>query len=146
MTHGFLDIAAALFIFIGALLTLSSAIGLVRFRDTLSRMHPAAKPQVLGLVFVLTGAVIRIWPHMDVGMLVITAMVAVSTAPVIANRIGNAAYRESVADGTITHEAPAVEGPPVKDPGPGSPYPDSPDPDSPDSASPGPEGPSPGDG
>ena len=106
---GVIDMVAVLFVFAGALLTLFSAIGLVRFRDTLSRMHPAAKPQVLGLVFVLFGASLRIVPHMDLGMLVLTAAVAVCTAPVIANRVGNTAYRESVEDGTITHEAPPVE-------------------------------------
>lgn len=110
MNDSFLEIVSALFVFAGSLLTLFSAIGLVRFRDTLSRMHPAAKPQVLGLVLVLSGAILRILPHMDVGILVLTAIVAVCTAPVIANRVGNIAYRESVKDGTITHESPAPEG------------------------------------
>ncbi|HJC29764.1 MAG TPA: monovalent cation/H(+) antiporter subunit G [Candidatus Dietzia intestinipullorum] len=109
MTDDILEIISALFVFAGALLTLGSAIGLVRFRDTLSRMHPAAKPQVLGLVLVLFGAIVRIFPHIDVGMLVLTAIVAVCTAPVIANRVGNLAYRESVEDGTVTHEAPPAE-------------------------------------
>ena len=59
MTDDILEIISALFVFAGALLTLGSAIGLVRFRDTLSRMHPAAKPQVLGLVLVLFGAIVR---------------------------------------------------------------------------------------
>ena len=109
MTDNLVEIVSALFVLAGALLTLASAIGLVRFRDTLSRMHPAAKPQVLGLVLILFGAGVRIYPDVDLGMLVLTAMVAVSTAPVIANRMGNLAYRESVEDGTITHEAPVLE-------------------------------------
>lgn len=104
-----LEIISALFVLAGALLTLASAIGLLRFRDTLSRMHPAAKPQVLGLVLILFGAGIRVFPNIDVGMLVLAAVVAVCTAPVIANRVGNVAYRESVEDGTITHEAPVLE-------------------------------------
>lgn len=112
MNDGVLEIISALFVLAGALLTMASAIGLVRFRDTLSRMHPAAKPQVLGLVLVLLGAGIRIYPDIDLGMLVLAAIVAVCTAPVIANRVGNLAYRESVEDGTITHEAPpALETP-----------------------------------
>ena len=109
MNDDLLEIISALFVLAGALLTLASAIGLARFRDTLSRMHPAAKPQVLGLVLVLFGAGIRIYPNTDLGMLVLAAIVAVSTAPVIANRVGNVAYRESVEDGTITHEAPVLE-------------------------------------
>lgn len=111
MTDNLIEIISALFVFAGSLLTLASAIGLVRFRDTLSRMHPAAKPQVLGLVLVLCGAILRIVPHTDAGMLVLAAIVAVCTAPVIANRVGNIAYRESVKDGTITHESPAPEVP-----------------------------------
>ncbi|MCT2138236.1 cation:proton antiporter [Dietzia cinnamea] len=109
MSDDLIEIIAALFVLAGALLTLCSAIGLVRFRDTLSRMHPAAKPQVLGLVLVLIGAGIRIFPGIDLGMLILTAIVAVCAAPVIANRVGNLAYRESVEDGTITHEAPVLE-------------------------------------
>ena len=109
MTDELTELIAALFVFAGALLTLCSAVGLVRFRETLDRMHPAAKPQVLGLVLVLFGACIRVFPNIDLGMLVLTAVVAVCTAPVIANRVGNIAYRESVEDGTITHEAPALE-------------------------------------
>lgn len=102
------EIISALFVLAGSLLTLASAIGLLRFRDTLSRMHPAAKPQVLGLVLILFGAGIRVFPNIDIGMLVLAAIVAVCTAPVIANRVGNVAYRESVEDGTITHEAPVL--------------------------------------
>ena len=102
MTDNPREIIAALFVLAGALMTLASAIGLLRFRDTLSRMHPAAKPQVLGLVLILIGAAIRI-------VLVLAAIVGVCTAPVIANRVGNVAYRESVEDGTITHEAPSLE-------------------------------------
>ena len=109
MTNDLVEIISALFVLAGALLTLASAIGLVRFRDTLNRMHPAAKPQVLGLVLILLGAGIRIFPDIDLGMLVLAAIVAVCTAPVIANRVGNLAYRESVEDGTITHEAPVLE-------------------------------------
>ncbi|EFV92725.1 Na+/H+ antiporter subunit G [Dietzia sp. E1] len=109
MSDDFVEIISALFVLAGALLTLCSAIGLARFRDTLSRMHPAAKPQVLGLVLILIGAGIRVFPNIDLGMLVLAGIVAVCAAPVIANRVGNLAYRESVQDGTITHEAPVLE-------------------------------------
>ncbi|MGK2855553.1 MAG: cation:proton antiporter, partial [Microbacteriaceae bacterium] len=37
----------------GSALALTAAIGVVRFPDTLSRMHAASKPQVLGLLLVL---------------------------------------------------------------------------------------------
>ena len=109
MTDDPREIISALFVLAGSLLTLASSIGDLRFRDTLSRMHPSAKPQVLGLLLILIGAAIRVFPGIDVGMLLLVALVAVCTSPVIANRVGNLAYRESVEDGTITHEAPVLE-------------------------------------
>ena len=47
-----LDLAAVILILIGALLCLTAAIGLLRFRDVPTRLHAATKPQVLGLVLV----------------------------------------------------------------------------------------------
>ena len=72
----------------GSALALTAAIGVVRFPDTLSRMHAATKPQVLGLLLVLAGAAIRLRGHVDVGMLILTGLFTVITAPVIANRVG----------------------------------------------------------
>ena len=39
----------------GALLTLLAAIGVVRFRDVLERMHAVTKASTVGLLFVLVG-------------------------------------------------------------------------------------------
>ena len=50
-----LDIAAGVLVLGGSALALTAAIGVVRFPDTLSRMHAATKPQVLGLLLVLGG-------------------------------------------------------------------------------------------
>jgi multicomponent Na+:H+ antiporter subunit G len=66
----------------------------VRFPDTLSRMHSATKPQTLGLLLVLAGAAVRLRGNVDVGMLVLSAMFTLITAPVVANRVGQLAYRE----------------------------------------------------
>lgn len=89
-----LDIVAGVLVLAGSLLALTAAIGVVRFPDTLSRMHAATKPQVLGLLLVLLGAAIRLRGHADVGMLILAGLFAVITAPVIANRVGQLAYRE----------------------------------------------------
>jgi multicomponent Na+:H+ antiporter subunit G len=89
-----LDFAAAVLVLGGSTLALTAAIGVVRFPNTLSRMHAATKPQVLGLLLVLIGAAIRLRGHADVGMLILTGMFAVITAPVVANRVGQLAYRE----------------------------------------------------
>ena len=88
------DIIAGVLVLAGALLALTAAIGVVRFPDTLSRMHAATKPQSLGLLLVLAGAAMRMRGHADVGMLVLTGLFTLITAPVVANRVGQMAYRE----------------------------------------------------
>ncbi|MDZ4270230.1 MAG: monovalent cation/H(+) antiporter subunit G, partial [Mycobacterium sp.] len=85
------DIVTGVLILSGATLALTAAVGVVRFPDTLTRMHAATKPQVLGLLLVLAGAAIRLRGHPDVGMLILTGMFTVITAPVIANRVGQLA-------------------------------------------------------
>lgn len=89
-----LDVIAAVLILCGALLALTAAIGIVRFSDTLSRMHSATKPQVVGLLLVLAGAVIRLVGSIDIWMLVLVGLFTMLTAPVIAHMVGRVAYRE----------------------------------------------------
>lgn len=90
----FVDIIVAVLILSGSALALTAAIGVVRFPDTLSRMHAASKPQVLGLLLVLAGAAIRLSGHPDVGMIILAGLFTLITAPVVANRVGQLAYRE----------------------------------------------------
>ena len=66
-----LDVLAGVLVLAGSALALTAAIGVVRFPDTLSRMHAATKPQVLGLLLVLVGAAIRLRGHADVGMVIL---------------------------------------------------------------------------
>jgi multicomponent Na+:H+ antiporter subunit G len=89
-----LDVISGVLVLAGATLALTAAIGVVRFSDTLSRMHSATKPQVLGLLLVLGGAAIRLRRDYDVGMLILTGLFTVITAPVVAHRVGQLAYRE----------------------------------------------------
>lgn len=99
------DLIASVLILLGSALALSAAIGVVRFPDTLSRMHAATKPQTLGLLLVLAGAVIRLRGNADVGMLLLTGMFTIITAPVIANRVGQLAYREqNIRDDLMTRD------------------------------------------
>ncbi|BBX10169.1 monovalent cation/H(+) antiporter subunit G [Mycolicibacterium aichiense] len=99
------DLLAGLLVLAGSALALTAAIGVLRFPDTLTRMHAATKPQVLGLLLVLAGAAIRLSGNADVGMLVLTAMFTLITAPVIAHRVGQLAYREQrVSDGLTVDE------------------------------------------
>ena len=96
------DIVTAVLVLGGSALALTAAIGVVRFPDTLSRMHAATKPQVLGLLLVLAGAAIRLRGNVDVGMLILTGIFTVITAPVVANRVGQLAYREQNIHDTLT--------------------------------------------
>ena len=89
-----LEIASAVLQLAGSALALTAAVGVVRFKDTLSRMHAATKPQVIGLILVLAGATIRLRDDSDVGVLILTALFTVITAPVIAHRVGRMAYHE----------------------------------------------------
>lgn len=89
-----LDIVTAVLVLSGSALALTAAIGVIRFPDTLSRMHSATKPQVLGLLLVLAGAAIRLRGNVDIGMLFLTGVFTLITAPVIGQRVGQLAYRE----------------------------------------------------
>lgn len=98
-----LDIVTSVLVLGGSTLALTAAIGVVRFPDTLTRMHAASKPQVLGLLLVLAGAAIRLHGQADIGMLVLTGLFTAITAPVVANRVGQLAYREqNVRDDLLT--------------------------------------------
>jgi len=100
-----LDILAAVLVLGGSTLALTAAIGVVRFPDTLTRMHAATKPQVLGLLLVLIGAAIRLRGNADVGMVILTGLFTLITAPVIANRVGQLAYREqNIRDDLLTKD------------------------------------------
>ncbi|BCI51357.1 Na+/H+ antiporter subunit G [Mycolicibacterium litorale] len=99
------DIVASVLVLGGSTLALTAAIGVVRFPDTLSRMHAATKPQVLGLLLVLAGAAIRLRGNIDVGMVILTGLFTLITAPVIANRVGQLAYREqNIRDDLLTRD------------------------------------------
>ncbi len=87
-------VLAAALLLVGSFLALTASLGLVRFPDTLARMHAATKPQVVGLNLVLLGAAILLHDHTDVWMLVLTGLFTLATAPAIAHLIGRTAYRE----------------------------------------------------
>ncbi|MBM7368055.1 monovalent cation/H(+) antiporter subunit G [Gordonia hydrophobica] len=89
-----IDVVSAVLILTGSLLALTAAIGIVRFPDTLSRMHAATKPQTFGMILVLTGTFIRLNGHVDGGMLILTGLFTLITAPVVAQRVGRLVYRE----------------------------------------------------
>jgi len=52
-----LDIFGFIFIFLGALLLIISALGLLRMPDTITRMHAGTKASTLGSIMVIIGAI-----------------------------------------------------------------------------------------
>jgi multicomponent Na+:H+ antiporter subunit G len=90
---GWIDAVSAVFMVVGALMSLGAAIGLLRFPDLLSRMHAATKPQVLGLFLLLAAIGLQmrtwwVWP-----VLVVAWIFQLLTVPVSAHMVGRAGYR-----------------------------------------------------
>jgi multicomponent Na+:H+ antiporter subunit G len=88
-----IDAVSAVFMVVGALMSLGAAIGLLRFPDLMSRMHAATKPQVLGLFLLLcaVGLQLRswwVWP-----VLLVAWIFQLLTVPVSAHMVGRAGYR-----------------------------------------------------
>ncbi len=93
-----LDTAALVLILLGALLCLTAAIGLLRFRDVPTRLHAATKPQVLGFVLICLAIALsmRSWPV--VAFLAPVVLIQLATAPLSAHMIGRQAYRNGTID------------------------------------------------
>ncbi len=88
-----IDVVAAVLLVLGGLLSLAAGIGVLRFPDALSRLHAGAKPQVLGLFFVVAAIALsaRTWSAL---LLVIPVILfQLLTQPVAAHMIGRAGYR-----------------------------------------------------
>lgn len=100
----FTDIVSLVLILTGAFLSFSASIGLVRFKDTMSRVHAMTKPQTTGLILTVVGAIIRILGHehfdisqrSDLGVLVLLVLFALLTSPVTAQRVGRVSRREAL--------------------------------------------------
>ncbi|MBB2941415.1 multicomponent Na+:H+ antiporter subunit G [Actinoplanes lutulentus] len=86
-----IDALAYFCLIVGALLSLSAGVALVRFPDLLSRMHAATKPQALGLLLILAGCALRLRDHL--GVMALVAVFQMATAPVAAHMVGRAGYR-----------------------------------------------------
>lgn len=90
---GWIDLLSAVFMVVGAVMSLGAAIGLLRFPDLLSRMHAATKPQVLGLFLLLAAIGLQmrtwwVWP-----VLLVAWIFQLLTVPVSAHMVGRAGYR-----------------------------------------------------
>ena len=88
-----LDLTVLILIILGALLCLTAAIGILRFRDVPTRLHAATKPQVLGLILICLAIALslRSWP--TVAFLAPIVLMQLATAPLSAHMVARQAYR-----------------------------------------------------
>lgn len=102
--HLITDIISLILILSGAILSFSAAVGLVRFKDSMSRVHAITKPQTTGLILTVVGALIRMLGHEDfdvsmrgdMGILVLLIFFTLITSPVTAQRVGRVSRREGL--------------------------------------------------
>lgn len=87
------DAGAAVFLLLGAFLTFSAGVGVLRLPDLLARMHAVTKPQVLGLVFLCIGVALRVRSWTAVTLLAIVIVFQLLTSPVAAQMVGRAGLR-----------------------------------------------------
>ena len=92
------DIVASVFLVLGALMSLLAGIAVLRFPDTMSRIHAATKPQVLGIILLMLGVGLRLGSPAVIGMLVLIVILQFVTAPVSAHLTVRVAYRNAKGD------------------------------------------------
>lgn len=98
------DVISLVFILAGSIFVFSAAVGVTRFKDTMSGIHAITKPQTTGLLLVVTGTIIRIVgsedfsvaERGDLGILVLLILFALMTSPVTAQRLGRVSRREAL--------------------------------------------------
>ncbi|MEU2897873.1 monovalent cation/H(+) antiporter subunit G [Streptomyces sp. NPDC001273] len=86
------DAITAVLFSAGALFCLLGALGLLRFPDTMSRLHAAAKAQTLGVLLILVGAAVQMSPS-HAPVLLLVALFQLFTVPITGQIIARTAYR-----------------------------------------------------
>ena len=79
-------------------MSLLAGIAVLRFPDTMSRIHAATKPQVLGIMLLMLGLGLRLGSPGVIGMLVLIVILQFVTAPVSAHLTVRVAYRNAQDD------------------------------------------------
>ncbi len=88
-------------VLIGAALVFLAALGVLRFPDTLARMHALAKGSTLGLMLLLLGAVLNIENLRDATSVLLAALLHVLTTPPAANMLSRATYLAGATGGGV---------------------------------------------
>ena len=88
-----LGVLPGLLLIAGCVLYLGAAVGIVRFPDVVSRLHASAKPQVLGLLLLLTGLGLHVGQWSLVPVLILTWVLMLIATPVASHMVGRSGYR-----------------------------------------------------
>jgi multicomponent Na+:H+ antiporter subunit G len=87
------------FVLAGALLTVLSALGVVRLTPVLARMHALTKATTGGMVLALVGGMLALRTANAVTSLLLALLLQLFTFPVGANLVAHAVYRRGDAAG-----------------------------------------------
>lgn len=102
------EFVAASLILLGSIISVISAIGIIRFRDVYSRAHAATKTTTVAILTTLIGVFLFVWYH-D-GVISVRLMLGIVfvfiTAPVSGHLVLRASYRANVkmTDETVEDE------------------------------------------
>ena len=108
------ELIGAILILIGSIISVISAVGIIRFHDIYSRAHAATKTTTLAVLITLVGTFIYIWlseSYISVRLMLGIIFVFI-TAPVSGHLVLRSAYRANVklAEETAEDElAPALK-------------------------------------
>src|SRR3954463_865292 len=93
-----IELGAALLILLGSIMSVISALGIIRLPDVYTRSHAATKSSTLAVLLTLTGTFLYFWfSEQFISVRVILGIVFVFlTAPVAGHLIIRAAYRSKV--------------------------------------------------
>jgi len=93
-----MDIIAGIFLIIGAGFVMLAGVGVVRFHDTFSRMHAAAKAPALGLLCIGAGTMLSVRTVPATVVVVLIVVLQLIAGPVSAHLLGRSVYRRARPD------------------------------------------------
>ena len=95
---------------VGAILVLLAALGVVRFRDALARLHALSKASTLGVLLILAGAALNLRDLNDLTSVVLAAILHLLASPPASNMVSRATFlAEGLPDGVIDEHGPSTK-------------------------------------
>ena len=101
-----IDVISSVALILGAFMSLLAGIAVLRFPDTMSRIHAATKPQVLGIMLLMLGVGLQLGSLAVIGTLVLIVILQFVTAPVSAHLTVRVAYRNAADGDDLAAEQP----------------------------------------